>query len=83
MMGTGHDAKLLDAGILGVITDVHANPYALAAVLNDGANRGVKRWLVLGDLVAMGPEPGHVLKAPLCDRLTGEGLVVYLTKPLR
>ena len=55
----------LEAGVLGVVTDIHGNPYALEAVLSHGAQRGVERWLVLGDVVAMGPEPGRVM-----DQLT-------------
>ncbi len=56
------DPQALGEGMLGVIADIHANPDALDAVLNHGANLGVDRWLVLGDVVAMGPEPGRVLE---------------------
>ena len=51
----------LNEGALGVVTDIHANPFALAQVLADGRGRGVDRWLVLGDVVAMGPRPDQVL----------------------
>ncbi len=47
----------LGEGDVGVITDIHANPYALDAVLSHGIANGAQRWIVLGDVVAMGPEP--------------------------
>ncbi len=52
----------LKSGLLGVISDIHANPWALRAVLADADTCGVERWLVLGDLVAMGPAPVEVLE---------------------
>jgi predicted phosphodiesterase len=51
--------------LLGVLSDVHGNPTALDAVLADGRAVGVDSWWVLGDLVAIGPEPAATL-----DRLT-------------
>jgi len=42
---------------LGLVSDVHGNRVALDAVLADGRRQGVERWWVLGDLVAIGPEP--------------------------
>lgn len=60
----------VEPGALGVVADIHGNPYALAEVLRDGAERGVDRWLVLGDVVAMGPEPVAVL-----DRLADQDVV--------
>ena len=51
----------LAVGTIGIATDIHANPFALERVLLDGEARGVERWLVLGDVVAMGPLPGEVL----------------------
>jgi predicted phosphodiesterase len=64
----------LEAGVLGVVTDIHGNPYALEAVLSHGARCGVDRWLVLGDVVAMGPEPGRVM-----DQLTEIDVVAFVT----
>ncbi len=52
----------LRTGLLGIVTDIHGNPYALERILSHGAQLGVDRWLVLGDVVAMGPEPGRVLE---------------------
>lgn len=47
---------------LGVLSDVHGNLVALDAVLADGATQGVTDWWVLGDLVAIGPEPAATLE---------------------
>jgi predicted phosphodiesterase len=52
----------LEAGKVGIITDLHANPLALKAVLDDGTLAGVDRWLCLGDVVAMGYDPVGVLE---------------------
>jgi Icc-related predicted phosphoesterase len=42
---------------LGLLSDIHGNRHALEAVIAHGAERGVQRWWVLGDLVAIGPDP--------------------------
>lgn len=42
---------------IGVLTDIHGNSVALDAVIADARSVGVDRWWVLGDLVAMGPDP--------------------------
>jgi predicted phosphodiesterase len=42
---------------LGLISDVHGNRHALDAVIADADSVGVDRWWVLGDLVAIGPDP--------------------------
>jgi predicted phosphodiesterase len=39
------------------MSDVHGNRHALEAVVADGATVGVDSWWVLGDLVAIGPDP--------------------------
>ncbi len=44
------------------MSDLHANPLALAAVLADAETQSVVRWLVLGDVVPMGPGPVAVLE---------------------
>jgi predicted phosphodiesterase len=46
---------------LGLISDVHGNLTALDAVVADGSAAGVTTWWVLGDLVALGPEPAATL----------------------
>ena len=39
------------------MSDIHGNRHALEAVVADAAALGVDRWWVLGDLVAIGPDP--------------------------
>ena len=48
---------------LGLLSDVHGNRIALDAVIADGENVGVEAWWVLGDLVAIGPDPVETLDA--------------------
>ncbi len=43
--------------MLAVISDIHSNTEALAAVLKDIADRKVKQVICLGDVVGYGPEP--------------------------
>jgi len=52
---------------IGVMSDLHGNPLAVSAVIDDAADAGIDRWLVLGDNFAMGPDPKAVLD--LLDRL--------------
>ena len=47
---------------LGLISDIHGNRTALDAVIADGARQDVDSWWVLGDLVAIGPEPVATLE---------------------
>lgn len=42
---------------VGLLSDIHGNRHALEAVIADAVEQGVDRWWVLGDLVAIGPEP--------------------------
>lgn len=44
------------------MSDIHGNRVALEAVVTDGVRQGVDRWWVLGDLVAIGPEPVRTLE---------------------
>lgn len=46
---------------IGVITDIHGNSTALDAVLADAAGLAVHAWHVLGDVVAIGPDPVGVV----------------------
>jgi putative phosphoesterase len=51
---------------LALLSDLHGNPIALDAVLDDIASRGsVDRFVVLGDLVAIGHDPVGVLERPV------------------
>ena len=43
----------------GVIADIHANLFALEATLATLEDRGVDRYLCLGDLVGYGPQPNE------------------------
>ncbi|MCP3883160.1 MAG: metallophosphoesterase family protein [Sulfitobacter sp.] len=54
-------------GLLGIVTDLHGNPLAVEAVIRDGQSIGVTQWIVLGDVVALGPDPIGVLR--LLDQL--------------
>ncbi len=47
---------------LGLISDIHGNRVALEAVVADGIAAGVDSWWVLGDVVAIGPEPVATLE---------------------
>jgi predicted phosphodiesterase len=47
---------------LGLLSDVHGDLVALEAVVADGRARGVDAWWVLGDLVAIGPDPVGTLE---------------------
>lgn len=42
---------------IGLMSDIHGNRQALEAAVADAAEQGVSRWWVLGDLVAIGPDP--------------------------
>ena len=43
--------------MLAIISDIHSNFKALAAVFEDIASREVSRVLCLGDVIGYGPEP--------------------------
>jgi len=45
-----------------IISDVHANPYALRKVLEDAGRMGAVAFACLGDTVGYGPEPGPALR---------------------
>ncbi len=47
---------------IAVLSDIHANPLALDAVLRDAESAGVTVHLVLGDIVDLGPDPGAVVE---------------------
>lgn len=51
---------------IALLSDIHGNFLALDAVLKDiEAQGGVESYWILGDLVAIGPEPVRVLEALL------------------
>jgi predicted phosphodiesterase len=43
---------------IAILTDIHANREAFEAVLEDARARGAERFVLLGDLVGYGPDPG-------------------------
>jgi predicted phosphodiesterase len=47
---------------VGLMSDLHGNSIAVRRVLEDGHRRGVERWWILGDIVALGPDPVGVLE---------------------
>ena len=47
---------------IGMISDIHGNRHALEAVVADGTSEGIDRWCVLGDLVAIGPDPVRTIE---------------------
>jgi putative phosphoesterase len=50
---------------LGLVSDIHGNTVALDAVIADGNALGIDAWYLLGDLVAVGPEPVATLETLL------------------
>jgi predicted phosphodiesterase len=47
---------------LGLMSDIHGNATATRAVIDDARMVGVEQWWVLGDIVALGPNPVEVLE---------------------
>jgi diadenosine tetraphosphatase ApaH/serine/threonine PP2A family protein phosphatase len=75
---------------IGLISDVHANLYALRAAVARLRAEGVDAWVCAGDLVGYGPHPNECVGAgslyptalppgPADVALTGEGR--YLVNP--
>ncbi len=71
-----------------VLSDVHGNLEALAAVLEDIRERGIREVLFLGDAVGYGPDPGaciELLHASCAASIAGnhDRAVLGLTDPRR
>ncbi len=47
---------------IGVLADIHANLYALEAVVKDAEKHGVTFFINAGDLVGFGPSPNDIIK---------------------
>ena len=47
---------------LGVMSDLHGNTTAFDAVMGDAGSLGVDEWWILGDLIALGPDPVGILE---------------------
>ncbi len=56
-----------------VLSDVHGNLEALEAVRNAGVDRGVERWLCLGDTIGYGADPVACLA--IVDEMTDVSLL--------
>ena len=52
---------------VGVLSDIHANLYALQKVFQDGEERGIEVYLNAGDSIGFGPCPNEVLEL-LCEK---------------
>ncbi len=63
-------SPLISCRMLAILSDIHANRPALEAVLAEMEKLGVKRMVVLGDVVGYGPFPSDCLrmiaKAEVC-----------------
>ena len=49
--------------LYAIVSDIHGNYNAWAAVLEDIRDIGVDRIICLGDIVGYGPEPGRCKRA--------------------
>lgn len=58
---------------IALFGDIHSNYYALEAVLQDMALRGVDRMICLGDITLKGPQPKECV-----DRVRDQGCTVLL-----
>jgi predicted phosphodiesterase len=47
---------------LGIFSDIHANNYALNAILKDAETENLDEMIHLGDAIALGPEPKETLQ---------------------
>src|SRR5687767_4755331 len=47
---------------IALLSDIHGNPIALDAVLEDARAAGVDQFWILGDFAAIGPDPVTVLE---------------------
>lgn len=59
---------------LALLSDIHANPWALEACLAHARQQGAQRIAVLGDSVGYGPDPGAVVDRLMA--LAADGAVV-------
>ena len=64
-----------------IVSDIHANIEALAAVMQDIAVRRVERIFCLGDLVGYGPDPNDVIEVAM--DLNGYAVTLSDTAGLR
>lgn len=56
---------------IAVLADIHGNLVALQRVIDDARSQGINQFVILGDIVMIGPDPGSVFRMireldPLC-----------------
>ncbi|MCM2472742.1 metallophosphoesterase family protein [Rhizobium sp. CG5] len=59
---------------IAVLSDIHANRQAFEAVLAQASQRGASRYVILGDIVGYGGDPGWCVQT--CMALAEQGAVV-------
>ena len=72
--------------MIAVISDIHSNTNALAAVLADIANRGADKVICLGDVIGYGPDPKGAIDLVMsnCDvTLMGNHDYAVLYEPVK
>lgn len=71
-----------------VLTDIHANRTALAAVLADATAHGAENFAILGDIVGYGPDPAacidriRALNPILCVKGNHDHAIAHLSEPM-
>ncbi len=59
---------------IAILSDIHANREAFEACLTDAARQGAQRFVLLGDLVGYGADPGWVLSR--AQEMAAQGAVL-------
>ena len=68
---------------MGIFSDIHANNYALTAILEDAKHEQLDELIHLGDAIALGPEPKETLQNLIDHHVTmikGNHEGYYLSK---
>lgn len=47
---------------IAILADIHANIFALEKVLEDIKNQDINNYIILGDIVMIGPDPAATLR---------------------
>ncbi|NKN34917.1 metallophosphoesterase family protein [Agrobacterium sp. a22-2] len=59
---------------IAVLSDIHANRQAFEAVLGEADRRGASRYVILGDIVGYGGDPGWCVQT--CMALAEQGAII-------
>ena len=56
---------------IGILADIHGNIFALNEVLKDARKEDINQFIILGDILMVGPAPAEVFKIikglkPIC-----------------